>query len=237
MRILDLFCGSGGSAWGYHQAFPEAEIVGVDIAPQPSYPFRFEQGDAMTFPLSGYDLIHASPPCQGYSVMRHLPWNRDRIYPLLIEPIRQRLRSQPVPWVIENVMGAQKAARMGAGWLCGTMFGLPIYRHRVFESSFAWLSRPHARHEYVIRAGRMLGSRADTPVCAGPARPGRDVERWPSLDWGLPAIDGGPKRVTRERIGAAMGIDWMTRREMRQAIPPAYTRYIARWVPGFAAAE
>ena len=138
---------------GYHRA--GFEVVGVDIKPQPHYPFEFHQADAMTYPLDGFDAIHASPPCQGYSRMRHLPWLRDKIYPLLIEPTRERLIAVGVPYVIENVMDAH----LPAGWLCGGMFGLPIYRHRAFETNWFWMQPAHPRHRRVIEAGRMLGGR------------------------------------------------------------------------------
>src|SRR5215472_5910436 len=100
--LLDLFCGAGGAAMGYHRA--GFDVVGVDIAPQPRYPFEFHQADAMTFPLDGFDAIHASPPCQDYSkAMRHLATVN---YPRLIYPIRDRLRATARLWIIENVAGA-----------------------------------------------------------------------------------------------------------------------------------
>lgn len=252
MRILDLFCGAGGSAMGLHRAFPDAEIVGVDIAPQPHYPFYFVLGDAMAFPLHGYDLIWASPPCQGYSVMRHLPWNRDRKYPLLIEPTRERLRASGVAWIIENVMGAQRKARMGANWLCGTMFGLPFYRHRVFETNFFWMMPGHASHRARVIPGRMLRNRA-AQVIFGDSEDARGIRSWPGRRGGnegrgLTLIPGWGARVgSRARLGEprligsttdmakAMGIDWMTGSELRQAIPPAYSRYVAQWIPPIAA--
>ena len=153
-RLLDLFCGAGGAARGYHDAGFD-EIVGVDNRPQPHYPYEFVLADAMTYPLDGFDLIHASPPCQGYSRMRHLPWLRNKKYPMLIEPTRRRLSATGVPWILENVMDAN----LPAGWLCGSMFGLPFYRHRSFETNWFWLQPGHPRHTITIHAGSMLGSR------------------------------------------------------------------------------
>ena len=152
-RLLDLFCGAGGAAKGYHDA--GFEVVGVDNVAQPHYPYEFVLADAMTYPLDGFDVIHASPPCQGYSRMRHLPWIRGKKYPLLIEPTRRRLSATGVPWILENVMDAN----LPAGWLCGSMFGLPFYRHRSFETNWFWLQPGHPRHTITIHAGSMLGSR------------------------------------------------------------------------------
>src|SRR3972149_1145020 len=124
--LLDLFAGAGGAAMGYHRA--GFRVVGVDWKPQPHYPFEFILAAAMPFPRQGGDAIHASPPCQGYSIMRNLPWLRDKDYPLLIEPTRILLDKTEKPWVNENVMGA----KLDGGWLCGQMFGLPVFRHRYF---------------------------------------------------------------------------------------------------------
>tara|TARA_Y100000310_G_scaffold282378_1_gene303526 strand:- start:1548 stop:2408 length:861 start_codon:yes stop_codon:yes gene_type:complete len=158
--LLDLFCGAGGAAAGYHAAGFKT-IVGVDIEPQPNYPYRFIQADALEYVAdhgSDFDAIHASPPCQGYSYMtNNLPWNRDRDYPMLILPTREALKATAVPWVIENVMGARRGSAtlkrrrvqshgMDAGYLCGQMFGLPFYRHRLFESSFFWMQPGHPKH-------------------------------------------------------------------------------------------
>src|SRR3989304_5094805 len=103
-KLLDLFCGAGGAAMGYHRA--GFDVVGVDIKPQPHYPFEFHQADAMTWPLDGFDAIHASPPCPGSSRLRRLPWLKGREWPLLIPGVRRRLVAAGVPWVIENVMDA-----------------------------------------------------------------------------------------------------------------------------------
>lgn len=206
MRLLDLFCGAGGAAVGYQRAGFD-EIVGVDLAPQPRYPFTFVQADALTFPLEGFDAIHASPPCQAYSIMRNLPWLRDREYPRLIDPTRERLGAAGVPWAIENVMGA----KLDAQWLCGGMFGLPFYRHRYFETNFLWLQPDHPPHVHTVRNGRMLGARARDIVHAGGfKRPGAGVGHSAGV------------ALVRE----AMQIDWMTRAEITQAIPPAYTEFI-----------
>jgi DNA (cytosine-5)-methyltransferase 1 len=159
-RLLDLFCGAGGAGMGYHRA--GFEVVGVDIKPQPHYPFEFHQADALTFPLEGFDAIHASPPCQAYSIMRHLPWLKGRDYWDSIPPTRERLAEARVPWVIENVQGAPLDGIM----LCGQMFGLvlpdgrPVYRHRLFESTVPMLAPGHPRHYRIQRPGSMLGQRA-----------------------------------------------------------------------------
>jgi DNA (cytosine-5)-methyltransferase 1 len=135
MRLLDLFCGAGGAAVGYHRAGFD-QIVGVDIEPQPRYPFEFVQEDAFSFLNSHgreFDLIHASPPCQAYSALRTM-WN-DREHPDFIGPLRATLLSAARPYIIENVIGAPLISPV---MLCGTMFNLGIadaelWRHRLFE--------------------------------------------------------------------------------------------------------
>ena len=170
---------------GYYRA--GFEVVGVDIKPQPHYPFEFHQADALTYPLEGFDAYHASPPCQAYSIMKNLPWVKSKIHPKLIEPIRGRLCASGKPYVIENVMGA----RLDAGWLCGLMFGLTCYRHRAMETNFAWFQPGHPNHRRVIEKGRMLGRRAD-------------------------------------KGHESLGLDWMTKYDRSQSIPPAYTEYIGK---------
>lgn len=199
------------------------EVVGVDIKPQPRYPFEFHQADAMTYPLEGFDVIHASPPCQGESILRNLPWLRDREYPMLIIPTRERLQQLEVPWVIENVYNARRSPKkphgMQAGWLCGQMFGLPVYRHRCFETPFFWMQPGHPRHQVVIGHGRMVNDRRKGTLNAGSAKGA----------WGnqsIVTVGGGQfKKADGEQ---ALGIDWMTKAELSQAIPPAYTEYIGR---------
>jgi len=186
-RIADLFCGAGGSAMGLHRA--GFEVVGYDIVFQKHYPFEFHQQDALTVDLSGFDAVWASPPCQGYSRMRHLPWQVGKVYPMLIEPTRRLLQTTHLPWIIENVMDA----KLEAGWLCGTMFGLPFYRHRAFETNWFWLQPEHPKHSLILLPGRMLGNRAHM---------GHDL--------------------------AGIDMDWMTKQERSQAIPPTYSEFLGK---------
>jgi len=194
MRVLDLFCGAGGAAMGYYRA--GFEVVGVDIAPQPRFPFEFHQADALTFPLDGFDLIHASPPCQAYTLCQRI---QNREHPDLIEVTRERLRATGVPYVIENVDGAPLIDPMT---LCGHMFGLGVYRHRLFETSFPVDEIAHPVHDKPqVKMGR-------------PPKPGHMMH-----------VVGNFAGVAAARI--AMEIPWMTRDELRESIPPAYTEYIA----------
>lgn len=189
-RLLDLFCGAGGCAMGYHRA--GFEVVGVDIEPQPNYPFEFVQADALEFvrPSSWvfFDAIHASPPCQGYAnvtLWRGSQGDHER----LIEPVRELLRQTGLPYVIENVR--TKALRPCVV-LCGSMFGLPIRRHRGFETS--WNQSPMVlacHHQASDLAFEHKGERA---------------------------------------YADAMGCDWMTAREAREAIPPAYTEHVGGYL-------
>lgn len=205
MRLLDLFCGAGGAGEGYRRA--GFDVTGVDIEPMPNNPHTFIQADALEYLAAHgheYDAIHASPPCQGYSRMRHLPWLKDREYPLLIDPVRELLNVTGNPWVIENV---EDAPLQNGIILCGTMFGLRVYRHRKFESNIMLLAPPHMKHQHVIGSGRLLNDRAE---------PGES---------GFVSLVG---KGDAETAKAALGIDWMTRKQMAQAIPPAYTEFIGR---------
>lgn len=140
-RLLDLFCGAGGAAMGYARA--GFDVVGVDIVPQPHYPFEFWQSDAMTFPIKravlhnwadyGFDAVHASPPCQHYANVTR--WRGDQAdHSDLLEATVARLRASSVPWVVENVPGAPMVPDFV---LCGSMFGLQVRRHRYFLTSWA----------------------------------------------------------------------------------------------------
>ncbi len=200
-RLLDLFCGAGGAAMGYQRA--GFDVVGVDIAPQPRFPFTFVQADALTFPLDGFDAIHASPPCQGYSDLRHR-WGRD--YPRLIEEMRERLTGRP--YVIENVQGAPL---LNPVTLCGSMFGLGVWRHRIFEIHPAPLMVPQCQHVDAPEPVDVTGTGSYQHKPRDKQNGGRSRK---------------PKGLSQAR--EVMGIDWMERREISEAIPPAYTEYIGR---------
>jgi DNA (cytosine-5)-methyltransferase 1 len=137
-RLLDLFCGAGGVAVGYSRA--GFEVIGVDLRPQPNFPFQFIQADALSMNaefLASFDAIHASPPCQAYSDLAKRNRNGDK-WPKLIEPVRGMLSETGLPYVIENVEGAPLR---NPTVLCGTMFkGLRVIRHRLFESNFFIMS-------------------------------------------------------------------------------------------------
>ena len=216
-RLLDLFCGGGGAAVGYHRA--GFDVIGVDIAPQPRYPFEFHQADALEvlgiltgqergdghandasdhrgpgWPVNGapFDAIHASPPCQAFSVAtQHARGNHDD----LLTPTRESLQRTGLPWVIENVPGAPMRADYR---LCGCMFRLGrLQRQRWFETSW------------------------------------RGFEMRPPCHHPEPAITittkGQPNRTGYAAEAAeALGIDWMDMRERGLAIPPAYTEHIGR---------
>jgi len=217
-RLLDLFCGAGGSGMGYYNS--GFDVTGVDIAPQPRYPFRFIQTDAVMYLAEHgkeYDVIHASPPCQGYSRLRHLPWLRDKEYPLLIEPVRMLLQDLGKPWVIENV----EDSNLDGLLLCGLMFGLPVYRHRLFETSYFFLQPPHPKHEGVIGHGRRLNDRKKGTLNNGSAKGA----------WGHQRIITVAGNQFHSADGArALGINWMLKPELAQAIPPVYTEWLGRQI-------
>lgn len=194
--VLDLCCKAGGAGWGYHLA--GFRVVGVDIEPQPHYPFEFHQADALTFPLVGADLVHASPVCKAYSATSVL--NRVE-HPRQIRAFRERLAASGVPYVIENVEGAPLIDPVT---LCGAMFpGLRTYRHRLFEASFPVDQPAEPEHRWPLaKMGR-------------PPRPGEWMQ-----------VVGHFSDVAAAR--AAMQIPWMTRDELAQAVPPPYAEHVGR---------
>jgi DNA (cytosine-5)-methyltransferase 1 len=196
-RLLDLFCGAGGAAVGYHRA--GFDVVGVDIAPQPRYPFEFHQADAMTWPLDGFDVIHASPPCQAFTAYRRRGGGVGDDYPDLIKATRRLLVEAGRLYVIENVPGSSVRNHVQ---LCGTSFGLDVRRHRWFESNVAMLAPP-CNH--------------DLPRRFTPATNRTNLRR---------TVEVGVWRIPLEVQQRAMGIDWMTLDELTEAIPPAYTQWI-----------
>lgn len=207
MKALDLFCGAGGASAGLHRA--GFDVVGVDIRRQPRYPFEFHQADALDYPLDGFDLIWASPPCQGYTCMR-APGVKGA--PRLIGAIRDRLIASGAIWVIENVEAAAGAMRNPIT-LCGSMFGLGaqgcrLQRHRLFEASFP-IPQPLCRHDARPVIGVYGGHGRRRSASAG----GRGT---------MDAWEGGHKAAA----AAAMGISHMTLAELSEAIPPAYAAHV-----------
>lgn len=216
MRILDLFCGAGGAAMGLHQAWPEAEIIGVDMKQQPRYPFTFLQGDALTICLEGFDFIWASPPCQAHTALK-TAWNA-KPHPNLVAPIRERLITTSIPYCIENVPGAPL---IKSTILCGSMFDLQtkdgrgyLRRHRLFETSFPLAPPRPCNHSSVV-----IG------VYGGHARDRRRAVTVVSKGGGYNRNAGRPS-FDLAAAKEAMGIDWMDSYTLSQAIPPAYSKYI-----------
>lgn len=198
-RLLDLFCGAGGASMGYHRA--GFEVIGVDIKPQPRYPFSFIQDDAFAVlqkvldAVDRPDAIAASPPCQHYSRSVHP-----------VEATRDRLILSGLPYVIENVSGAPVRADFG---LCGCHFDLPnLRRRRIFETNWSGLvpMSPciHTDDCITVTGGHTLHK------------------------LGIPGSHKKRTGAPLDMVKAAMGIDWMTAREMSQAIPPAYTEFIGK---------
>ena len=210
-RILDLFCCAGGAAVGYSRA--GFDVTGVDIAPQPRFPFKFIQADVLHLNqefLASFDAIHASPPCQHYSDLAKRNRNADD-WPDLVGPVRDILTTSDRPWVIENVEGAPL---MNPVVLCGTMFAnLRVIRHRLFETSFAIeqpLHIPHAHH----------------PRCHTFDK--RKKHFGKTCEWTDYVSVNGGGNCSIAAARDAMGIDWMTKKEINEAIPPDYTEYIGR---------
>lgn len=212
MRLLDLFCGAGGAAMGYHRA--GFEVVGVDIEPQPHYPFEFHQGDAMEFCEKygrDFEVIHASPKCQRDTKLG-APWKAqdgyDYNHPDQITPTRNLLKQTGKLYVIENVPGADLINPIR---LCGSSFGLRVRKHRLFELPI-FLLYPPCQHYWQdndpIFIVRNNGKYLKTGVCyvfgTGTGK---------GKDW-----------------AKAMDIDWMTRAELSQAIPPAYTEWLGKQI-------
>lgn len=199
-RLLDLFCGAGGAAMGYHRAGFD-EIVGVDIKPQPRYPFTFVRADALEYLAARgheFDAIHASPPCQKYTWAAKR-W-RDIERSDLVGATREALATTGKPYTIENVIGAPLQRQIV---LCGAMFGLRVLRHRCFETNWLLLQPSHPTHRGTVGGGEYV-------TVAGHG--GNNAKG-----------HGG-----RAHKQAAMGIDWMNDQELNEAIPPAYTEFIGR---------
>lgn len=207
-RLLDLFSCAGGAAVGYHRA--GFNVVGVDIDPQPRYPYEFIQADALKLDpsfLASFDAIHASPPCQSYSDLAKRNGNADK-WPRLVEPVREMLQDSGLPFIIENVEGAPLRDPVV---LCGTMFPpLRVIRHRLFESNFQIEVPAHGKHPLVFTHDKRKS-------------------HYGKLDQNTSFVQvtgGGNCTIANARD--AMGIDWMTKNELNESIPPAYTEYIGK---------
>lgn len=215
-RILDLFCCEGGAGMGYKNA--GFEVVGVDLDSKfaKRYPFEFHAGDAIQFVKDHaheFDAIHASPPCQAYSVTKN---SHNKQHPQLIEPTRKALQESGLPYVIENVVGAPL---INPVTLCGRMFGLEAIdddgetvvmdRHRLFESNINLEQPVHETHDRSVQvAGSYGGARRDKYEA-------RFIRK------------GGyvPSKGVQEKL---LGIDWMTQHGLYQSLPPIYTEFIGK---------
>lgn len=238
MRLLDLFCGAGGAAVGYHRA-GFTEIVGVDIKPQPRYPFTFVQADALEYVEQHgheFDAIHASPPCQLYTAMRFMwNWNGDK-HPDLVGPTREALIGVGCPWVIENVPPSPLRRCL---ILCGSQFGLGVEvngewyelrRHRVFESS-VFLMGHNCRHREAV-----IGLYGDHAFNRRRHTKGSERgQQFTAKTIGLCGVvpHGRTDKLNfshsiKLQLGRiAMDMPWAESfREITEAIPPAYTEYI-----------
>jgi len=187
-------------------------VVGVDIKPQPHYPFEFHQADALEYLAKHgheFDVIHASPPCQTYSVLAHFANEKLDLIP----PVRQLLQQIGRPFVIENVPGAPL---QGTLMLCGTMFGLGVIRHRIFECwpAIFFPPRPCAHQ------GNATGCRMRK----------RGITRTPRLSDGFNYVSVAGNNYLADEGRQAMGIDWMPKKSLSQAIPPAYTQFIGSFM-------
>lgn len=210
-RLLDLFCGAGGCSVGYHQA--GFDVVGVDLLPHRDYPFPLAIADAMEILrvpafLAGFDVVHASPPCQGYSTIT--PDSSREKHPRLIEPVRNLLLAWGGLYVIENVEGARRDLRNPVK-LCGSSFDLGVRRHRYFETNAPLIMQPPCDH---WGQGRPIGVYGDH------AQDDEDYRR----------PDGtrrGNKAKSLEEAQSALRIDWMTDwDDLTDAIPPVFTEII-----------
>jgi hypothetical protein len=208
--LLDLFCGAGGAAKGYADA--GFEVVGIDLNPQPNYPYEFHQLDAIealarlvlgrNWPRH-FDAIHASPPCQHYTDLAKGNNANQNDYPALIEPTRELLKETGLPYVIENVCGSPL---LDPVMLCGEMFGVPVIRHRLFETNWPLTQPLHRKHRGRV-AGYRNGQKFDGPYLAVYGNGGG---KGSLADW-----------------QAGMQMPWAkTKKEIAEAIPPAYTRFI-----------
>jgi DNA (cytosine-5)-methyltransferase 1 len=209
-KALDLFCCAGGAGMGISQA--GYDVTGVDIEPQPEYPHRFLLGNALDADLSGYDFVWASPPCQCFTKYKNCRPNLADKYQDLIAATRAKLTAWGGVWIMENVVGAPLVNPIT---LCGSMFGLDVRRHRLFESNVP-LQQPSCNHS-IWKPNRFPGGRSRERghariLCRGTMEIGR---------WNIP--------LAAQKT--AMGMEWVTDlRKLSEAIPPVYAEYLARQI-------
>ena len=201
-KLLDLGCGAGAVSMGY--SYAGFDVTGVDIVPQPNYPCRFIQADALDFPLEGFDAYHASMPCQRWSPSTLSQRKRGACYPDLVTPVRARLQRTGKPWVMENV---PECTPLRADLeLCGCHFGLRLegagYLKRLRKFQFGWPMEP-IRFAHVHRGHAISVAGHGTPA------------------WQRRLTGHVPVASWRE----VMGISWMTREELTEAIPPVYAQF------------
>jgi len=208
MKLLDLYCGAGGASAGY--SYAGFEIVGIDKFRQKRYPFEFIQMDALEVTpsfLAGFDVIHASPPCQKYSDLQK---RTGLEYPDLIEPTRQILQASGKPYIIENV---DTAPLENPVMLCGRMFSeLRVYRHRLFESNMEFEVPPHPTHDKLVFTHD------------------KRKHHYKRFDNGMFIQVTGGGNGTIEQKRRAMNISWMIHKEINESIPPAYTKYLGEQI-------
>jgi len=207
MKLLDLFCGAGGASKGY--AMAGFEVHGVDLKHGKRYPYTYLRADALDVLkndefIQQFDVIHASPPCQTFSITQHLRNAQGNTTSRLdlLEPVRNLLLASGKPYVIENVKGAPL---IHPAQVCGSSFNLKVRRHRLFESNMA-VKGTVCKHKEQGRPVGIYGSMRDE----------------------IP--QGGHTAKTMEQANESMGIDWMIWKELVEAIPPLYTEYIGRQV-------
>lgn len=205
-KILDLYCGGGGASYGYELG--GWDVVGVDLNPQPKYRGKFIQAEAIEFVKANYhkfDAIHASPPCQAYSMASMQFRQSGKEYVDLIEDTRRELIKTGLPYVIENVPGSPLIDPIE---LCGSMFGMRTYRHRLFESNIELKCPPHPKH------------------VSPNAKMGRPVKEGEFIQY--VGHFSGVKLVQE-----MTGLSWLGQKELAQSIPPQYTKYIGEQLLAF----
>jgi DNA (cytosine-5)-methyltransferase 1 len=230
LKVLDLCCGAGGASEGYYRA--GFDVVGIDHVKQPHYKFEFILADALPYLINNwlrieaeFDLITGGPPCQKYSDLTPDAYKAG--HSDMLEHVLAFLRTKNKPYIIENVSGARRHM-INPVMLCGSMFGLPIWRHRYFENNLDIFASPACcNHELIPILVSGVTRRTQTPKVVVSGRS--------SFGW----REGIQRRKenTAEEKRQAMGINWMTEKEVTQAIPPAFTHWLGQQAINYLAAQ